>query len=393
MFVRFSMFDFRKRLYMRKIIFSLCIVVTFLNAQEKVRVKLEVISPTLDDTSKIYIAGNVDELGGWNPGKIMLEYDATKIWSRKFEIVKGTRLEYKFTKGSWATEALGSDSSIPQNSVLIANRDTTVSITIFNWRDKFNFKIKGQITGTVKYHKNFVLDGLKPRDIFVWLPPDYETDTKKHYPVFYIHDGQNLVDPRTSNTFIDWQVDEAADSLIRTGKVEPFIIVGINNTDDRGAEYNNTPLGKLYIKLIVEKIKPFVDKTYRTLPNAKHTAVGGSSMGGLISMICAWEFPDVFSKAACFSPAFKIRDIDYVENVSKYSGEKKNLTLYIDNGGIDLEARLLPGVNDMVNTLEKKGFIKGKDLFVYIDKSASHNEAAWAKRVWKPIEIFFGIYK
>ena len=124
-----------------EIIFSLCIVVTFLNAQEKVRVKLEVISPTLDDTSKIYIAGNVDELGGWNPGKIILEYNGTKIWSRKFEIAKGTRLEYKFTKGSWATEALGSDSSVPQNSVFVANRDTTVSVTIFNWRDKFNMGV------------------------------------------------------------------------------------------------------------------------------------------------------------------------------------------------------------------------------------------------------------
>lgn len=119
-------------------------------------------------------------------------------------------IEYKFTKGSWATEALGSDSSVPQNSVLVINRDTTVLVTIFNWRDKFNFKVKGQVTGTVKYHKNFVLDGLKPCDIFVWLPPDYETNIKKRYPVFYMHDGQNLVDPRTSNTFIDWQVDEAA---------------------------------------------------------------------------------------------------------------------------------------------------------------------------------------
>ena len=374
---------------MKKIIFSLFVIATLLNAQEKVKITLEVISPALDDTTKIYVAGNVDELGGWKPDKVMLDYSGNKTWRKIFEIVKGTRLEYKFTKGSWATEALGSDSSIPQNSVLVANRDTTVLVTIFNWRDKFNFKVKGQITGTIKYHKNFVLDCLKPRDIFVWLPPDYETNIKKRYPVFYMHDGQNLVDPRTSNTFIDWQVDEAADSLIRAGEVEPFIIVGINNTDDRGTEYSNTPLGKLYIKLIVKKIKPFIDKKYRTLPDAKHTAVGGSSMGGLISMICTWEYPNVFSKAACFSPAFKISDIDYVKNILEYSGKKKDLTLYIDNGGIDLEARLLPGVEEMVNALEKKGFIKDKDLFIFIDMSAAHNEAAWAKRVWMPIKIFF----
>lgn len=378
---------------MRKIILFLFVVASLLNAQEKVRVNLEVISPTLDDTSKIYIAGNVEELGGWNPNKIILEYIGAKIWSKKIEIVKGTRLEYKFTKGSWATEALGSDSSIPQNSVLVVNRDTTVSATIFNWRDKFNFKVKGQITGTVKYHKNFVLPGLKPRDIFVWLPPDYETNLTKYYPVFYMHDGQNLVDPRTSNTFIDWQVDEAADSLIRAEKIEPFIIVGINNTNDRGTEYSNTPLGKLYIKLIVEKIKPFIDKTYRTLPDAKHTAVGGSSMGGLISMICAWEFPDVFSKVACFSPAFMFQDFDYTKVIQQEKSPKKNLLIYIDNGGRGLETMLQHGVDRMVDILKSKNYREGKDLFIFIDKNAEHNEAAWAKRVWKPMEIFFGIHK
>lgn len=375
---------------MKKIMLFLFVVVSLLDAQEKVKIKLEVISPTLDDTSKIYIAGNVEELGGWNPDKIMLEYNGTKIWSRKFEIIKGTRLEYKFTKGSWATEALGSDSSVPPNSVLAVNRDTTVSVTIFNWRDKFNFKVKGQITGIVKYHKNFVLPGLKPRDIFVWLPPDYKTNLSKHYPVFYMHDGQNLVDPRTSNTFIDWQVDEVADSLIRAGKVEPFIIVGVNNTDDRGTEYSNTSLGKLYIKLIAEKIKPFIDRTYRTLPDAKHTAVGGSSMGGLISMICVWEFSDVFSKAACFSPAFMFQDFDYTKVIQQDKSQKKNLVIYIDNGGRGLETMLQQGVDKMVDILKSKGYREGKDLFIFIDKNAEHNEAAWAKRVWKPIEIFFG---
>ncbi len=374
---------------MKKIFALLVLSISILNAQGKVKVTLEVISPTLEDTSKIYVAGNIEELGGWKPDKVMLNYSGNKIWNKKFEIVKGTRLEYKFTKGSWATEALGSDSSIPQNAVLVANRDTIVLITIFNWRDKFNFKVKGQITGTVKYHKNFVLHGLKPRDIFVWLPPDYENDKTKRYPVFYMHDGQNLVDPRTSNTFIDWQIDETADSLIRGGEIEPFIIVGINNTDDRGTEYNNTPLGKLYMRLIVEKIKSFVDQEYRTLPDTKHTAVGGSSLGGLISMICVWDYPNVFSQAACFSPAFLFRDFDYTKVIQDDKAIKKNLLIYIDNGGVGLETVLQPGVDKMVNVLREKGFKEGKDLFVFIDEKAEHNEAAWAKRVWKPIKIFF----
>jgi len=204
-----------------------------------------------------------------------------------------------------------------------------------------------------------------------------------------MHDGQNLIDPRTSNTFVDWQVDETADSLIIKGEIEPVIIVGINNTAARAQEYNKTPLGELYMKLIVEKIKPFVDKNYRTLPDRLNTTVGGSSMGGLISFILVWDYPDVFSKAACFSPAFKFRDFNYVTEVEKYNGKKKNLMFYIDNGGVGLESVLQPGIDEMIDVLKKKGYAEGKDFFVFIDKDAEHNEAAWAKRMWRPLKLFF----
>jgi predicted alpha/beta superfamily hydrolase len=376
---------------MKKTLILFLTIIVLLNAQEKVKVKLEVISPPLNDTSKVFVAGSGETFGNWKPDAVMLSYNGSKTWSRTFEILKGTRLEYKFTKGSWATEALGRDSSVPQNSILIANRDTTVSTTIFNWRDKFNFKVKGQITGKVFYNKHFTFPGLKPRDIFVWLPPNYETEKEKRFPVFYMHDGQNLVDPRTSNTFIDWQVDETADSLMRAREIEPFILVGINNTDDRGMEYRNSPLGLLYMKLIVEKIKPFIDQEYRTLTDAKNTAVGGSSMGGLISLMCAWTYPDIFSKAACFSPAFTFRDFDYTKTVQEDNSNKNSLTIYIDNGGVGLEAQLQPGVDKMIEVLREKNFVENKNLFVFIDKNAEHNEAAWAKRVWRPLKIFFGV--
>lgn len=361
-----------------------------ISAQEKVKVTLEIISPTLDDSAKIYVAGNIEELGNWNPSKVMLDNRNNRSWRKTIEVIKGTRLEYKFTKGSWATEALGSDSFVPQNSVLIANNDTTVLKTILNWRDKFNFKVAGQITGKVESYKNFTIEGLKPRDIIIWLPPNYERESDKRYPVLYMHDAQNIFDPRTSNTFIDWQADETADSLIRNNEIEPIIIVGLNNTDDRSVEYSDTPLGHLYMNLIIEKVKPFVDSKYRTLPERNNTAVGGSSMGGLISMMCAWEHPEVFSKAACFSPAFKISGIDYVEKILKYDGPKKNIMLYIDNGGVGLEAQLQTGVDEMISALKEKKYEEEIDFFVFIDKTASHNEAAWAKRVWRPLEIFFG---
>ena len=351
-------------------------------SQERINVTFRVEAPTLNDSDKVYIVGNAEEIGNWNPGKVALEKISNKIWQKTLGFTKGARIEYKFTKGNWQTEALKDDATVPPNTVLKVEHDTTVSVVINNWRDKFNFKIAGQITGKVEYFKNLAIDGLKPRDIIVWLPPNYEKETGRRYPVLYMHDGQNIFDPHTSSMFIDWQVDETADSLIRNGEIEPIIIVGMNNTDDRMVEYSDTPLGRLYMKFIIEKVKPLIDSKFRTLPEAKNTAVAGSSMGGLISMMCAWEHPEVFSKAACFSPAFKYSKIDYVKKVLEYSGKKKEISLYIDNGGIDLDAQLLPGVNEMVTALEKKGFSIDKDLFVYIDKTATHNEAAWAKRVY-----------
>lgn len=374
----------------KKFCFALLILSSIIFSQEQIKVTLNVAAPSLSDSARIFVAGNIAALGNWQPNKIQLEKKGNKVWSITLNVNKGDRLEYKFTKGSWATEALGNDSTVPQNNLITASRDTIVLATILNWRDNFDFKVKGQVTGKVFYHKGFVINGLKPRDIFVWLPPKYDEQKERRFPVFYMHDGQNLIDPRTSNTFIDWQVDETADSLIRNGEVEPFIIVGMNNTEDRSAKYNNTPLGKLYEQLVVEKIKPFIDSHYRTLTDAKNTAVGGSSMGGLISMIFAWDYPSVFSKAACFSPAFKFQGFAYTKVIENDNSPKKNLTIYIDNGGVGLESVLQPGVDEMIKILKAKGYVEGKDFTVNIDKTAEHNEAAWAKRAWMPMKLFFG---
>lgn len=380
---------------MRKIFCYLILIFVYISpfyAQvQKVKITFEIITPGIDDTATVYIVGNQPELGNWNPGEVKFERMNKQLWKKTFEFPKGMELAYKFTKGSWGKEALNDDATIPQNKRLKVNNDTLITFTINNWRDNFNFKVPGQITGNVEYQKNFVMEGLKPRDIIIWLPPGYDKNVNERYPVLYMHDGQNIVDPRTSSMFVDWQVDETSDSLIRNGIIEPVIIVGINNTDDRGDEYNNTPLGKLYMKLIVEKMKPFIDSKYRTKPDRLNTSTAGSSMGGLISFMLAWEYPEIFSKAACFSPAFKIADIDYVKEVLNYEGKKRNLLLYIDNGGINLEAMLQPGVDEMTKALREKGYKENVDFYVYIDKEAEHNEAAWAKRMWRPLKLFFGV--
>ena len=151
-----------------------------------------------------------------------------------------------------------------------------------------------------------------------------------------------------------------------------------------------TSLGYTYMDFLVNKLKPFIDSEYRTLPDAENTAVAGSSLGGLITFMIAWNYPDVFSKAACFSSALKIQDLNYVDTVVNYSGTKKEIKLYIDNGGKGLESELQPGTDEMIVALQNKGYELGKDIIWYVDKNAFHSEIAWAERIWRPLIFFFG---
>jgi predicted alpha/beta superfamily hydrolase len=204
-----------------------------------------------------------------------------------------------------------------------------------------------------------------------------------------MHDGQNLFDPTTSFLGIDWRVDETIDSLIQNNEIQPIIVVGIYNTTDRRKEYSHTNSGKKYMDFIIHKLKPFIDQNYRTYPDRKNSAVGGSSMGGLMSFMLVWEYPNIFSKAICMSPAFKIDSIDYISIVCKTQEIRKNIKIYIDNGGLDLDERLQPGIDEMTEVLKKKGFVPGKDFLWYKDKNAPHNETAWAARFWRPLKYFF----
>ncbi len=354
-------------------------------------VKFVVTARGLSKEAKVYITGNNPRLGNWNPGSIQLKKLNDSTWSKEIRFNDDESIEYKFTLGSWQNEALDSNGNLPPNLQLIVSKDTTIKLKINSWK-KGNIDVgfKGQITGTVKYFRNMKGNGIKPRDIIVWLPPSYKTDQAKRYPVLYMHDGQNLFDPNTASFGVDWQLDESADSLIKSNSIKEIIIVGIYNTPDRMTEYLDTPLGHAYMNFIVTKLKPFIDKNFRTLPDRDNTATGGSSAGGLISFMLLWDYPDVFSQAACLSPAFHIDRINFVKNVLNYSGKKKQIRCYIDNGTKGIDSLLLPGTKEMISALENKGYKLGKDIEFYFAKGATHNEAAWSKRNWRYLEFMFG---
>ncbi len=366
------------------------IISSIIIAQENITVEFLVLCDSLPSDSEIYVTGNDKLIGNWQPDFSKLERMHKGKWGRKFNFPEGKMLEYKITRGSWGNEALNDDKTIPSNHKLKLTTDTTIVTRIKFWADQIERNIQGQITGIVKYHSNIKADGISQRKVIIWLPPYYFLESEKRYPVLYMHDGQNLFDPYTSTFNTDWQLDETADSLIRQKLIEDIIIVGIYNTVDRRSEYSENDTGYAYINFIINYLKPFVDKNYRTLTQRENTAVGGSSMGGLISFIITWEFSDVFSKAICMSPAFLYKRFDYVDNVEAYIGDKKNIQIYIDNGGDEIDSTLQPGIDEMLSALKDKRLIVGEDIYWLKEKEAKHNEAAWADRVWRALIFHFG---
>lgn len=362
-------------------------------SQNNVKITIEVIANDIPEGSRIYITGNDDQMGNWQPDSIELSEIEKGKWSKSFSFIKGKKLEFKITRGSWENEALNDDGSTPVNYSINVSSDTSITYYIKLWADQVERKIEGQITGRIKYHRNFQGEGIQPRDIIVWLPPGYESDLNNNYPVLYMHDGQNIVDPNTSSFQVDWQIDEAADSLIRKELIKPIIIVGIYNTPDRNQEYSEDKLGLLYMKFITDSLKPFIDRNYRTKSDRMNTANGGGSLGGLISFMLMWEHANIFSKAICFSPAFKIDQYDFIDNVKSYEGKLKNFKLYMYNGDNELDSMLQPGVDEMLVVLKQQGYIEGDHFYFHKGEGSLHSERDWAKNIWHALIFIFGTEK
>src|SRR6266576_5445120 len=152
------------------------------------------------------------------------------------------------------------------------------------------------LTGNIQQHRAFPSKILKNRrDVLVWLPRGYSRFSRKRHSVLYLQDGQNVFDAATSFAGVEWSVDETAQQLIRKKLMEPIIIVAIANTgEDRIHEYAPTParidppkrkrskgLLRSYGRFLIEELKPFIDRRYRTKREAEFTGLGGSSLGGL----------------------------------------------------------------------------------------------------------------
>lgn len=242
--------------------------------------------------------------------------------------------------------------------------------------------------------KEFVIPNLNnsSRKIWVYLPPNYNSSSKK-YPVIYMHDAQNLFDTYTSYAG-EWEVDETLNKLYNTTK-KGFIVVAIENGGtERINEY--TPWehqkygggkGEIYINFIKNTLKPYIDKTYKTKPQPKHTALIGSSLGGLISYYGGLKYPKTFGKIGALSTSFWFSN--KVAHFTKLYGKNNTSKLYLLIG--EKEGKnMIEDTQKMKKLLIESGF-NTKNIKVKINPDGAHNEAFWKSEFSTVVKWLFNL--
>lgn len=263
--------------------------------------------------------------------------------------------------------------------------------------------------GTLVRHLDITSQFVQSRQVDVWLPDGYAADGEQRYPVIYMHDGQNLFDHGLAYGGVDWEVHTALSRLVAEGTVPAAIIVGVWNTHLRWPEYlpekpfrspgresalllvgeklNAEPMSDAYLRFLVDEVKPYIDRTYRTRPDQAHTYVMGSSMGGLVSLYALCEYPQVFAGAGCLSthwPAVESVIEPYLTAALPRPGRHR---IYFDYGTETLDAEYEPCQQRADAIMQAAGYVAGVDWLTRCFPGADHSESAWQQRVHIPLSF------
>lgn len=363
-------------------VISLC----FISCQRNMMITIDSIPENTATTDTLYFASSLNQ---WQPNAANYNFTPKNDGSYSLELydVK-TPFEYKITRGSWETV----ESSIQGDDIRNRNgnpKEKVISIEVANWADNY-VKTSTQSANVKMVKEDFRMTKLNTtRSIWIYLPSDYESSTE-HYPVLYMHDGQNLFDVLKSYSN-EWEVDETMQQLEKEGKLK-LIIVGIDNSKDRNNEY--TPFvnnkygggkGAEYADFLVNELKPFIDKNYRTKADRANTGIMGSSLGGLISMYIGTEYSNTFGKLGIFSPSFWWSDECYEQVENK--GLLENTKIYM-NAGLDEDKLITESTKKMEKTLKEIGYSEQNLTTRYV-KGGTHSEVFWKTEFSKAVIWLF----
>jgi enterochelin esterase-like enzyme len=280
-------------------------------------------------------------------------------------------------------------------------------------------------TGKIERLENFPSKHVQARHVDVWLPDEFESlkASGQKFNVLYMHDGQMLFDAKTTWNKQAWNADQTVSRLMKSGDLSPTLIVGVwNNGPFRHSEYfpekflphmsaeprqtlinkalKDKPLSDAYLRFLVEELKPYIDARYPTHKDAAHTAIMGSSMGGLISIYAMNEYPEIFGGAAGLSthwiggyqPNSHIPLAAYVYLRDKLASPQTH-KIYQDHGSTELDALYAP-YQDFINQMVRdKGYVETgskPNFMTRIFSGTGHNEKAWSDRLQIPILFLLG---
>jgi predicted alpha/beta superfamily hydrolase len=263
--------------------------------------------------------------------------------------------------------------------------------------------------GTITRHARMTSAFVSARHVDVWCPPGYESDPAQRYPVLYMHDGQNLFTPDHAFGGVDWGIVPAMLRVMEEQHHPGAIIVGVWNSPTRRIDYmpqkplqassaqtiakqfidenGKGPNSDGYLKFLVTELKPFIDTTYRTLPDQQHTYVMGSSMGGLISLYALVEYPEVFSRAGCLSTHWPIGEEVLIDYFAAHLPPPGKHRIYFDYGTATLDETYEPFQLLMDAQMRAAGYKEDQDWMTRKFEGAEHSEKDWRKRVHIPLEF------
>lgn len=261
-------------------------------------------------------------------------------------------------------------------------------------------------------------NGIAPRAVQVWLPPNFNRQTR--YAVLYMHDGQMLFGNERTWNGQSWDIDLTLASLIQKHIIRDVIVVAIaNDPNRRHAEFfpeaalellnppalreafvtqalGQRPAANAYLEYIVNVVKPAVDARYPTDPSREATFIMGSSMGGLISLYALCEYPQIFGGAAALSThwigSFE-RNEAIPRSLREYLERKlpppDTVRIYLDRGTEGLDALYDDAQREVDVLMQREGFAPPR-FQSRTHPGAGHDEKAWRERVAEPLQFLLG---
>jgi predicted alpha/beta superfamily hydrolase len=331
--------------------------------------------------SEIFIAGNFNN---WNPGNTAYKLTQNNLGNYSITLnIQAISLEFKFTRGSWATvEGTANGGFIPNRTFNYTGGPQTLTLQVAGWENLSGSGNSTAASNVSVLSQNFFMPQLnRNRRIWVYVPPDYY-NTEKYYPVLYMQDGQNLFDQSTSFSG-EWQVDETLNNLFQQGD-DGIIVVGIDNGGtNRINEYSpwvnpqyGGGQGDEYLEFIVNTLKPHVDSVFRTRPQREFTGIMGSSLGALISHFGGIERQDIFGKVGVFSPSYWFSTQAYSHTAT--IGRQWPMRIYLLAGQLEGGGSVVSQLNAMYDTLRQAGFA-ASELQKITHNDGQHSEWYWRR--------------